>query len=100
MALPSSLRNWKIKLISTTRRVREITMKNFLKDAKVVISKAIQAAACRFEIARAVATYTACEVRLKKLHPVRDAQKRETVSYKARANQLACELATKKLSTI
>jgi hypothetical protein len=75
-------------------------MKKFISNAKVVISKAALSASCRLEIAYAVVAYTVAEARLKRLHPVRDARKREEVSYQFRANQLATELALEKLSTI
>lgn len=75
-------------------------MKNFISNAKMMFSKAIQSAQCRLEIARSVVVFTVMVVRLKKLHPVRDALKRESVCYSLRANQLALQLATDKLNTI
>lgn len=75
-------------------------MNQFLSNAKDVISKATRSAVCRLEIARAVLAYTFAEARLKNLHPVRHARKREEVSYQYRANQLATELAIEKLNTI
>ena len=75
-------------------------MMKFISNAKVVISHAIKAASCRIEIARAVVAYTVADVRLKKLHPVRDARKREVVGYQSRVSRLACELAIEKLGTI
>lgn len=75
-------------------------MKNTISNAKVMFNKTVQAAQCRFEIARAVVVYTVAVVRLKKLHPVRHAIKRENVCYRLRASQLAFKLAADKLNTI
>ncbi|HBP1602447.1 TPA: hypothetical protein L5U90_003552 [Pseudomonas aeruginosa] len=75
-------------------------MKKIISNAKSVLSKAILVASCRVEIARAVLAYTVAEYRLKKLHPVRHARKRETISYQYRANRLACDLAVQKLGNL
>jgi len=75
-------------------------MNKLISNAKVVINKASKAASCRLEIARAVLAYTVAEARLKKLHPVRDARMREVIGFKSRANRLALELATQRLTTI
>lgn len=75
-------------------------MKNSISNAKVMFSKAIRAAKCCFEIARAVVVYSVSEVRLRKLHPVRHAIEREQVCHSLRASQLALKLAADKLNTI
>ncbi|MPQ69280.1 hypothetical protein [Pseudomonas sp. MWU12-2323] len=75
-------------------------MKKLISNAKIVVSKAIQEAACRVQIARAVFVYTVAEARLKKLHPVRDVRQREQICYTIRSNRFAYELACKKLDTI
>nr|WP_192963235.1 hypothetical protein [Pseudomonas fluorescens]CEK42015.1 hypothetical protein PQBR57_0062 [Pseudomonas fluorescens SBW25] len=75
-------------------------MKISISNAKVMFSKAVRVAQCRFEIGRAVLVYTVAVVRLKRLHPVRHAMKRENVCYQLRASQLAFELAADKLNTI
>lgn len=75
-------------------------MKEIISNAKKVISNAFRTASCRLEIVRAVVAYTVAEARLKKLHPVRDARKREMVGMQCRASRLACELAMQKLGTI
>lgn len=75
-------------------------MKNSISNAKVMFSKAVRVAQCRFDIARAVLVYTVAGMRLKKLHPVRHAVTRENVCYRLRASQLAFNLAADKLNTI
>jgi hypothetical protein len=75
-------------------------MNKVISNAKIVISKVMQSASCRLEIASAVLAYTVAEYRLRRLHPVRDARKREVVGYQMRAKELELELATEKLNTI
>lgn len=75
-------------------------MKRFISNAKIVIGKAAHLASCHFEIARAVFGYTVAEYRLERLHPVRDARKREVVGYQMRSQELSFELATLKLNSI
>lgn len=75
-------------------------MKNQISNAKVLVSKAIQVASCRLEIAHAVVVYAVAEFRLKKLHPVRDSRKREEVGYQLRSKEIALELASARLNTI
>lgn len=75
-------------------------MKKSISNAKAMFSKAIRGAQCRFDIASAVLVYTVAVMRLKRLHPVRHAAKRENVCYRLRASQLAFKLAADKLNTI
>ncbi|NVL50037.1 hypothetical protein F2S72_09830 [Pseudomonas syringae pv. actinidiae] len=75
-------------------------MKISISNAKMKFSKAIQSAQCHVEIARAVVLFAVSKVRLKKLHPVRQATKRESVGHSLRASQVAFELATDKLNKI
>lgn len=75
-------------------------MKISISNAKIMFSKAVQAALCRLEIARAVMVCTISVVRLKRLHPVRHAVKRENVCYSLRASLLDLQLATEKLKSI
>lgn len=75
-------------------------MKQFIENAKKGISKVVQSASCQIEIHRAVLSYIVAEARFNKLHPVRDASKRESVGYKLRASEAAFEVATNKLKTI
>ncbi|MCF5371305.1 hypothetical protein [Pseudomonas syringae] len=75
-------------------------MKISIGNAKVMLNKACLAMACHIQITRAVIVFTITEMRLEKLHPVRDARKRESINYTARSNLVAFELACKKLSKI
>ena len=75
-------------------------MKISFSNAKMMFSKAAQATQCRLEIARAVVVCTVSVVRLKRLHPVRHAVKREYVCYSLRASLLDLQLATEKLKSI
>lgn len=75
-------------------------MKETISNAKVAFSKAIQSAQCRIEIFRAVVVCVMSMVRLKKLHPVRHATKRENVCYSLRSSRLTLKLATEKLKSI
>jgi len=71
-----------------------------IKNAKDGVLKLAAAARCRLQIATAVMAQIACEKRLQRLHPVRDAVKRERLAYKVRSSAVWLELATAKMTTI
>lgn len=75
-------------------------MNQVISNAKVGMSKAVEAAKCHLALAKAAYRYSAVEARFNKLHPVRNLREREVAGRELLALELAFSLATKKLKSI